>query len=682
MIKIFMILVIPVSIAVLIGVLYNLTQTVEHLTKDLIQRTGAKVESELDEMIKPVSDDLKLFSEFLIASQSDSTDLSKFNKIVRPIISNNVHVKTAVYGDSYGSEFMLMQLEDSSWYSRVQKMRSSKEQEVKFYNWILDSDLKLNIVKEWQDSISLGKDPRNSVWYKRALDIEMERTVGWTKPYLFSTSGNLGITAVIRYTPLSNPKNEIVVALDLILLYLVEYVNDLEISDNGRAVLYTDDGVLCYSKSDKFSCNDSINKYSLSDNSELEIPIFEMMLHEKARQDIDYNVPFSFDYQGEKWWAEVILYNRNGIHYTKIAVVVPETDLMSEMDRTKLIIILGFGLVFILVLISLNAYRQQHHANVLLNQKKIEIEAHRDKIEAQRDKIERQHMLVSDQRDQIREIHSEVTKSISYAQRIQSSALPNIKVLMDNVKDCFVLFKPRDIVSGDFYYFTRVKNKLIISVSDCTGHGIPGAFMSMLGMSMIDNIVVSNQVFDPGEILNRMRSQIIHALSQSVDGDGQRDGMDMAICVIDLDTKIMQFAGANNPVVIVSQSHKKWKEKKGVKYLADDKTGLNLYRVKADSMPISIYLKMDEFKTHEYQLEENDMVYLFSDGFVDQFGGVNNEIRNAGGKKFKIKAFQRLLLDISELTSIEQQQILDDTIKEWRGSINQIDDVTVLGFRV
>ncbi len=466
------------------------------------------------------------------------------------------------------------------------------------------------------------------------------------------------------------------------MISLVEYVNKLDISENGRAILYSDNRVLCHSRSEKFACNDSIEKYSLSDYRVLDMPIFEKMQQEKEKQGLGFNTPFTFDYQEETWWAEVMLYDKNGISHMQIAVLVPESDFMSEMDKTKLIIILGFTLVFILVLISLNAYRQQHHANVLLIQKKAEIEAQRDEIENQKQRIEKQHLVVSQQRDQIQDIHEEVTKSISYAQRIQSSALPDIKVLMENVKDCFVLFKPRDIVSGDFYYFTRVKNKLIITVSDCTGHGIPGAFMSMLGMSMIDNIVVSNQVFDPGEILNRMRNQIIHALSQSVDGDGQRDGMDMGICVIDLDTNMMQFAGANNPMIILSRNHKEWKDRKGVKSLTDDKSGLNLYRVKADSMPISIYLKMDNFKTHEYQLEANDMVYLFSDGFVDQFGGANDEIRNAGGKKFKIKAFQQLLVEISDMPASDQQKKLDHTIKEWRGSIDQVDDITVLGFRI
>jgi len=351
-----------------------------------------------------------------------------------------------------------------------------------------------------------------------------------------------------------------------------------------------------------------------------------------------------------------------------IAVLVPESDFMSEMNKTRLVVILGFLLVFVLTLISINAYRKQQTANVLLNQKN-------EEIAQQKEKIEKQHFVVREQRDQIQEIHSEVTKSIAYAKRIQSSALPDRNILHDNVKDCFVLFNPRDVVSGDFYYFNKKDNKLVIVASDCTGHGVPGAFMSMLGMSMLDNIILSDCKMEPDIILNQLRKYIIHALGQSQIGDGQRDGMDMSICVLDLDTNLLKYAGANNAMIILSKNHEDWAKRKEVKHVFDSDSNMNLFKVKADNMPISIYLKMNDFKSHEFQLEKGDQVFLYSDGYIDQFGGPKR-------MKFKSRTFKQLLLDIQDKSMPEQKEILIQKIDEWRGDIEQIDDIIILGLRI
>jgi serine phosphatase RsbU (regulator of sigma subunit) len=671
----FMFLIIPLSIAVMIGIMYDLSKTVEHLTRDLVKRTIEKVEIELGDVVAPVVDDLNLVRETSIAFDFDLHNIDKFNHFMRPLIANNQNIRSGLFSNSHGDEFMLLQKSDSVWINRITFNPTDGPKTVKYSEFHLNKKLGLDWQRTWIDSSLLDNDPRRKVWYKKAMQ-SPPLTNAWTRPYIFMTTKEPGISVATHWKNFRDTTEDLVISFDILMTDIIHYMNELKISENGHSVLFSDqEHIICQSNHVKFSCTDSVKKYSLAKHSTIGMPVFEAMIKEISLNDIPSGVPFHFKYDGNRWWAEVVSYNAYGIRNMKVAVLVPESDFMSEMNRTKLIVILGFLLVFFLTLISINAYRKQQKANVLLNQKNRE-------IAQQKEKIEKQHLIVREQRDQIREIHSEVTKSIAYAQRIQSSALPNQDILSDNVKDCFVLFKPRDVVSGDFYYFIEKENKLVVVVSDCTGHGVPGAFMSMLGMSMLDNIILSDCKMEPDIILNRLRKFIIHALGQSQVGDGQRDGMDMSVCIFDLETKKMKFAGANNSIIILSKNHSEWAERKEIKHMQSVDTGVNLFRVKADSMPISIYLKMDNFTSREFQLEEGDQVFMYSDGYIDQFGGAAEAIRAAGGKKFKIKAFQNLLLENAHLSAAEQRVILEKTLNEWRGNIKQIDDITVIGFRV
>ena len=670
-----MFLVIPLSMAVLIGIMYNLSITVEHLTKDLINRTIEKVEVELSEVISPVVDDLNMVRDISVAYDFELSDIENFNKFMRPMIANNQNITSGIYSNSYGDEFMLLQKSDSIWINRITLNPPDGERSVIYSKYKLDGHLDLIWQKSWVDSSLLDNDPREKIWYKKAMK-KPPMVYAWTKPYLFLTTGEPGISVASHWIDYNDSIEDVVVSFDILMMDIIDYMNNLDISENGHSVLFSDQNhIVCQSNHVKFACNDSVKKYSLAKYSDIGMPVFDAMISEVDVEEIPLGVAFPFDYNGERWWGEIIIYNQHGVNELRVAVLVPEADFMSEMNRTRLVVILGFLLVFILTLIAINAYRKQQVANVLLNQKNLE-------IANQKEKIEKQHMVVREQRDQIQEIHSEVTKSIAYAKRIQSSALPDRNILHDNVKDCFVLFNPRDVVSGDFYYFNKKDNKLVIVASDCTGHGVPGAFMSMLGMSMLDNIILSDCKMEPDIILGRLRKFIIHALGQSQIGDGQRDGMDMSICVLDLDTNLLKYAGANNAMIILSKNHEDWAERKEVKHVFDSDSNMNLFKVKADNMPISIYLKMNDFKSHEFQLEKGDQVFLYSDGYIDQFGGKTDEVRSAGGKKFKIKAFQQLLLSNAHLSASEQREVLKTTLTDWRGSISQIDDITVIGFHV
>lgn len=255
--------------------------------------------------------------------------------------------------------------------------------------------------------------------------------------------------------------------------------------------------------------------------------------------------------------------------------------------------------------------------------------------------------------DVIAEKNKEITDSIHYAKRIQSALLPKNSYLNDILPDHFILYLPKDIVSGDFYWASCVEDKTVIVAADCTGHGVPGAFMSMLGTSFLDNIVNKKKTLDPAKIINKLREHVISALKQKDVDIDSRDGMDLGICVIDQTNSQLSFAGAYNPLCIVRNEE--------------------LKVINADRMPVGIHsLKEEPFTKHIIEINKGDRIYMFSDGFQDQFGGEN-------GKKFKSAPFKRLLLETSKLNIPDQKLALYSFFMKWKREHPQLDDVIVVG---
>ncbi|MCF8224873.1 MAG: SpoIIE family protein phosphatase [Bacteroidales bacterium] len=291
--------------------------------------------------------------------------------------------------------------------------------------------------------------------------------------------------------------------------------------------------------------------------------------------------------------------------------------------------------------------------------------------------------IIQERTAEIRKQKEELTDSIEYASRIQRAVLPPIKMLEKHNLEHFILFRPRDIVSGDFYWFGKNNNKIYIVAADCTGHGVPGAFMSMLGISFLEEIVVKSGVPETNKILDALRNHVITSLRQTGKSieESTKDGMDLAMVSIDEKTKKIQFSGAYNPLYVVRALTG---EEKGVlnegKELDLDRGALYnethlLYQVRADHMPIGISEKDHEFSAHELEFEYSNTIYMFSDGFVDQFGGPM-------GKKFMTKNFKKLLLDMQGLSMDQQKEMLNDSLISWMGDISQIDDVLVIGIRI
>lgn len=270
--------------------------------------------------------------------------------------------------------------------------------------------------------------------------------------------------------------------------------------------------------------------------------------------------------------------------------------------------------------------------------------------------LEHQNIEIREQKEQIEEQKQEITDSIKYASRIQRAVLPPIEIFDELFEEYFILFRPRDIVSGDFYWLASKNDKIYIAAADCTGHGVPGAFMSMLGISFLNEIINKTEINSASEILDRLRENVIDSLRQTGKANEAKDGMDIALCVVDKNNMRVEYAGAYNPLIIIRKGE--------------------VIQVKADKMPIGIYFKEHTpFTNNDVEVQKGDMLYLFSDGYIDQFGGPS-------GRKFMINKFKELLASISTEPLTKQRDILDVKIDMWRGEKPQIDDIIVLGLKI
>jgi serine phosphatase RsbU (regulator of sigma subunit) len=293
-----------------------------------------------------------------------------------------------------------------------------------------------------------------------------------------------------------------------------------------------------------------------------------------------------------------------------------------------------------------------------------EVVMQKEEIEAQKEEIEAQLDLATQQRDTITRQKDQILDSIRYAEKIQSAILPPAEYLAEFFSDHFILFKPRDIISGDYYWTSYRNDRLLVAVADCTGHGVPGAFLSVLGISSMNEIMNRKGPLHANRILEHLRDFVIHSLHQTGIRREAQDGIEIALCVIDPRKMTMEFAGANRPLYLVRACPGQ-----------PDKPS-ELMHVRGDRMPIGIYEQESvPFTNHHIPLQKGDTIYLFSDGYVDQLGGPRR-------KTFRSVHFRKLLMQIQERSLEDQKKILLETHHTWRGDIEQIDDILVLGIRV
>lgn len=349
--------------------------------------------------------------------------------------------------------------------------------------------------------------------------------------------------------------------------------------------------------------------------------------------------------------AELELKYKSKNSQLEIEKLAKDSELQqSKINKQKIVLYFLIGvsiLIFTFLILLLRLFKQKKNANLA-------IISQRDEIVTQHEKLVYQNKLMQEQSNLI-------TDSINYAKRIQQVIYPSHDYLTELLGEHFVLLKAKDIVSGDFYWATRVNDYVIVAVADCTGHGVPGALMSMLGMSNLNEIVRQRAINNAAQILELLRSLIIEALNQKGDTEEQKDGLDIALCVINVKTLEMQYSGAYLPCIIMKNETKE------------------LIKLSGNNMPIGIHPEMKNFDNQIVQLEKGDTIYLMSDGYQDQFGGPNN-------RKYLPKNVMKVLSKISDHSMEKQKEVLQTTIENWMNNngtnYEQTDDITVLGFKI
>lgn len=273
------------------------------------------------------------------------------------------------------------------------------------------------------------------------------------------------------------------------------------------------------------------------------------------------------------------------------------------------------------------------------------------------EKVEERTQELAAKNAELAEKNKDITDSIRYAKRIQEAILPPDKVVRKHLPNSFIFSKPKDIVSGDFYWVDKKGDEVIFAAVDCTGHGVPGAFMSIVGHNILSQAMSEGAVAIPGKMLDQLNKGVSIALNQSAEETRLRDGMDIALCTVNYKTMELQYAGAYNPLFIIRNKE--------------------FIEVKADSIAIGSYSEIPKqnYTNHKIQLQKGDMIYIFSDGYADQFGGPD-------GKKFKLNQFKNMLMSMNNIAMDQQKELLEKSIDEWRGLLQQVDDMLVIGVRI
>lgn len=445
-------------------------------------------------------------------------------------------------------------------------------------------------------------------YYTKSLDVYTK--IGYVRG-VSSVNSNLGE----YYMKIKNYKKA---------LFHLKAAYAIDTSTNNFVDLSTSTNVLYQLYYSLGDYENALEMYQL--NREIEDSIFSIE-NSKAM----FQKQFSYDYEKRVAADSIIMQNEKKVMDAELIAADAE---VKRQEEQKYYFIGGLVLAIVFGLFILNRYR------ITQKQKRL--------IEKQKKQVDEQQIVLSNKNKELNYKNLQITDSIAYAKRIQKAVLPSKEEFSTNFSDSFIFYKPKDVVSGDFHWFAKTGDLLIFAVADCTGHGVPGAFMSIIGNNLLDNIVSVLGITQPDEVLNKLNKGKSFELA---------DGMDIALCSINLKTNKMMFSGAHSPLYHVRSG--KLEEHKG------DRLHLgNLENTKGKN-----------FSLVELDLQKGDTLFLFTDGYADQKGGVN-------GKKFFYQPFRQLLLDNNSQSMKVQKEILTNTMNDWKRDMPQLDDMLVMGVKI
>ena len=597
--------------------------TVNEMAQQVLDEKSELVKQELDNFFVPVS--MKLEEEWLRAKRGEFDEFTteEYVRHFFSVIEASPSISSVYISDTSGNQIFAGQLDKKGgWYSASTFLGNSTDKGPDNRAWKIEND-SIQLVTSSTRSDS-DFDPRVRPWFINSINCSVAT---WTPPYSFEAADEPGITVTKRFS--TSKKGPQVISMDITLTDLSIRTAQMNICENGKAFILTDSGKFVgLPKFERDIEREDILPFALTNiqdfNQTEVVKGYDVWLNENRIEN-----SFQFKDNGIDYWIKIVPYQLGNLNFN-VGVLAPENDIAGPIKRTKTI--LFFGMIFILIVFVfiVQAYRSKNRIN-------------RD-LEVQKSRIEAQKKIV-DQKNH------EIIDSINYAKRIQTAILPPLNEIQRKFPKSFVFYRPKDIVAGDFYWMLEVEDYLFIAAADCTGHGVPGAMVSVICNGGLNRAVREFGLRDPGKILDKTREIVIAEFEKSE--DEVKDGMDIALCCIQGGK--LKYAGAHNPLWVVRKS------------------GDAIEEIKANKQPIGKFDELKSYTTHEFSFEKGDRFYLLTDGFADQFGGEK-------GKKFKGSKLKELFLSMKETPIQDQNSKLGQVFDEWCGSFEQIDDVCVIGF--
>ena len=633
--------------------LYDLQRTKEQLATSFISKPLQTISIELDGFFHPINHLTYTAMEHGSTGQFSATDIASVNSYFAPMLRQHPQISSMGIANNHGMEHDLLKATDQ-WLTRTINMERIKDsclwQRLDITTLVADS--------LWQKP--LEKDPRVRPWHVGAMkDLG---SVFWTGPYIFNTRYEPGMTAACTYKDPTLPDSLAILAFDLTLVDLSVFTDGIEVSENGKAMVLTPQlELVSIANAEQFQSADENTLTASLKQAPAGYYAQAIQVLEQQRGSGKEWDPFNFELEDRTWWAQFQQFDLDQHNHLIIGVVLPEQDMMSNVYRSQNIIYIGMGITFIFMLVMLWTHLQITRANRLLSDS---------------------NSIIKQQSVMMERKNHDLLDSIHYAKKLQHAILPADDRIQELLPKSFVVFRPKDGVSGDFYWVKKQPNgELILAVGDCTGHGVPGAFMSILGMSLLSTTVFTNPLAGPGQLLTMVRRLLINKLTS--DQNDTKDGMDIGLCYFNPKTDILRFAGAFFNLYVVRTKTAEWNEKtiadaeqQGFVCETENSTHC-LFTLRGDRQPIGIYHTSGttRFTEHVIRLLPGDNIYLSSDGLSDQFGGPS-------GKKFGQQRFRQLLLDIQSKPVQQQHHEVTLAFEQWRDKEFQVDDICIMGVQL
>ncbi len=608
--------------AVIMGyIIYELSITKNEVAQSLVEKTIEKTQHKLEDFFIPVKKQLitsAIQAQMKPIQEFDQTD---YNKLFVPIIENYDQISSLGIATSEGFEHDIILGEEDEWFSREIDINSKGF--IEYWNAYKINGNRVHIDSIWTDTAK--HDPRSRPWFTGA-DHHL-KDVHWTDPYLFNTNRLPGITVSKAWVDPYNDSLHVILALDLTLEKINDFTHHLHPTPNGEVLITTKNKAFIIGAPHNSKIKKEVNK-TLSATDDIKQEELRIVLDREGED------PFQFDSGGERWWGVCKEFKLGENQSFMILIALPESDFLKELNESQRLMSGGFIGILLLTFLIMRSHNKQVKSQNLLRKKNEDINF-KNKLISHKNK--------------------EIVDSINYAKRIQSAILPPERLVKSYLDNSFVLYMPKDIVAGDFYWMEHIGDRILFAAADCTGHGVPGAMVSVMCHNALNRSVKEFNLKSPELILNKTRELVMEEFAESE--DEMNDGMDISLCSLNRKTNELLWSGANNPLWIIKENNEIINE------------------VKPDKQPVGRHSKPTDFTLHSIKLKKGDTIYIFTDGLQDQFGGPR-------GKKFKPTRLRSLFLSIHKLPLNEQRERIRVELSNWKGSHEQVDDICIIAVKV